>query len=111
MNIFVNTPFYEYLCKNKNLAKLFEPPHKKKKIAEENLHMIVESELRIEMGQGGSIFYNAKIQCVVVEKCQKEPKLTIFLFLKVEFLSENPPTLDSPKNKLHFRKCLNTVLN
>ena len=50
MNIFVNTPFYEYLCKNKNLAKLFEPPHKKKKIAEENLHMIVESELRIEMG-------------------------------------------------------------
>ena len=47
MNIFVNTPFF---CKNKNLAKLFEPPHKKKKIAEENLHMLVESELRIEMG-------------------------------------------------------------
>ena len=37
-------------AKKKNLAKLFEPPHKKKKIAEENLHMLVESESRIEMG-------------------------------------------------------------
>ena len=28
---------------------------------------------------GGSIFQNEKLQCLVVAKCQKEPKLTIFL--------------------------------
>ena len=62
----------------------------------------------------GPFFPNAKKQCVVVAKCQKEPKITIF-YIFLLFCGNLPSLLRPPYivilYKLYSRNCLHTVLN
>ena len=60
----------------------------------------------------GTIFQNAKIQSVVVAKCQKELKIPFLNFSEwncfAKILQQFSNTLHGHNKKLHFRKCLNT---
>ena len=63
----------------------------------------------------GQFFQNLTLQCVVVAKCIKKTKPTIFNFFFKFFFAKiliNFPTpLHSKKNKLHFCKFLKTFKN
>ena len=62
----------------------------------------------------GPFFPNAKKQCVVVAKCQKEPKIAIFYIFFIVLRKSSitpPPPYKVILYKIYSHNCMHTVLN